>query len=100
MLPHVSRKIPLHFIRMLPEDKLMLEVSPYDLSKRRIIYRLKMTTRRAAVVFDFANYESTTISKKNLCQLQDCEAQKRCARDLQKPAAQATPGLSTGVVKY
>jgi|GEM_PF-1078863 hypothetical protein len=60
----------------------------------------KMTTRRAAAVFDFANYESTTISKKNLCQLQDCEAQKRCARDLQKPAAQATPGLITGVVKY
>ena len=29
----------LHFIRMLPEDKVMLEVPPYDLSKRRIIYR-------------------------------------------------------------
>src|SRR6478752_2991234 len=60
----------------------------------------KMTTRRAAAVFDFANYESTTISKKNLCELQDCEAQERCARDLQKPAAQATPGLITAVVKY
>ena len=54
-----------------------------------------MTTRRAAAVFDFANYESTTISKKTLCELQDCEAQERCARDLQKPAAQATPGLIT-----
>lgn len=48
-----------------------------------------MTTRRAAAVFHFANYESTTISKKTLCQLQDCEAQKYCACDLQKPAAQA-----------
>ena len=48
-----------------------------------------MTTRRAAAVFDFANYESTTISKKALCELQDCEAQKRRARDLQKPATQA-----------
>ena len=54
-----------------------------------------MTTRRAAAVFDFANYESTTISKETLCELQDCEAQERCARDLQKPAAQATPGLIT-----
>jgi hypothetical protein len=54
----------------------------------------KMTTRRAAAVFDFANYESTTISKKTLCELQDCEAQERIARDLQKPAAQATPGLN------
>jgi hypothetical protein len=52
-----------------------------------------MTARRAAAVFDFANYESTTISQKTLCQLQDCEAQERCARDLQKPAAQATPGV-------
>ena len=55
-----------------------------------------MTTRRAAAVFDFANYESTTISKETLCELQDCEAQERVARDLQKPAAQATPGLSAG----
>ncbi len=53
-----------------------------------------MTTRRAATVFDFADYESTTISKKTLCELQDCEAQERPARDLQKPAAQATPGLN------
>ena len=45
-----------------------------------------MTTRRAATVFDFANYESTTISEKALCQLQDREAQERGARDLQKPA--------------
>ena len=52
-----------------------------------------MTTRRAAAVFDFANYESTTISKKTLCELQDCEAQERGARDLQKPATQATPGM-------
>ena len=46
-----------------------------------------MTTRRAAAVFDFANYESTTISEKTLYELQDCETQERRARDLQKPAA-------------
>ena len=45
-----------------------------------------MTTRRAAAVFNFANYESTTISKKTLCELQDCEAQKCSARDLQESA--------------
>jgi translation initiation factor IF-1 len=32
-------KMRLHFIRILPGDKVMLEVSPYDLSKGRIIYR-------------------------------------------------------------
>ena len=61
-----------------------------------------MTTRRAAAVFDFANYESTTISKETLCELPDREAQERRARDLQEPAAQATPGLSwsNGVLIY
>src|SRR5437016_14667029 len=59
----------------------------------------KMTTRRAAAVFDFANYESTTISEKALCELQDREAQERRARDLQESAAQTAPGLITGVMK-
>jgi len=45
-----------------------------------------MTTRSQARVFQFADYESTTISKKTLCQLQDREAQERAARNLQKPA--------------
>jgi hypothetical protein len=45
-----------------------------------------MTTRRPTRVFHFADYESTTISKKTLCQLQDRETQERIARDLQKPA--------------
>ena len=46
----------------------------------------KMTTRRPLRVSCFADYESTTISKKTLCELQDREAQERAARDLQKPA--------------
>ena len=43
-----------------------------------------MTTRRALRVS--LDYESTTISKKALCQLQDREAQECGARDLQEPA--------------
>ena len=39
VLAHISGKI--HFIRILPGDKVMLEVSPYDLSKGRITYRQK-----------------------------------------------------------
>ncbi|MEP6585475.1 MAG: translation initiation factor IF-1 [Candidatus Udaeobacter sp.] len=34
-------KMRLHFIRILPGDKVMLQISPYDLSKGRIIYRQK-----------------------------------------------------------
>jgi translation initiation factor IF-1 len=41
VLAHISGKMRLHFIRILPGDKVMLEVSPYDLSKGRITYRHK-----------------------------------------------------------
>ncbi|HEX4630983.1 MAG TPA: translation initiation factor IF-1 [Chthoniobacterales bacterium] len=41
LLAHISGKMRLHFIRILPGDKVMLEVSPYDLSKGRITYRQK-----------------------------------------------------------
>jgi len=41
VLAHISGKMRLNFIRILPGDKVMLEISPYDLSKGRIIYRQK-----------------------------------------------------------
>jgi len=41
VLAHISGKMRFHFIRILPGDKVMLEVSPYDLSKGRITYRQK-----------------------------------------------------------
>ena len=39
VLAHISGKMRLHFIRILPGDKVMLEISPYDLSKGRITFR-------------------------------------------------------------
>jgi len=41
VLAHVSGKMRMHFIRILPGDKVKLELSPYDLSKGRITYRQK-----------------------------------------------------------
>ena len=41
VLAHVSGKIRMHFIRILPGDKVKLELSPYDLSRGRITYRSK-----------------------------------------------------------
>ena len=41
VLAHISGKMRLHFIRILPGDKVMLVVSPYVLSKGRITYRQK-----------------------------------------------------------
>jgi len=39
VLAHVSGKMRMHFIRILPGDKVTLELSPYDLTKGRIVYR-------------------------------------------------------------
>lgn len=39
ILAHVSGKIRMNFIRILPGDAVTLEVSPYDLTKGRIVYR-------------------------------------------------------------
>ncbi|MFA6349501.1 MAG: translation initiation factor IF-1 [Candidatus Omnitrophota bacterium] len=41
VLAHVSGKMRMHFIRILPGDKVKLELSPYDLSRGRITYRIK-----------------------------------------------------------
>jgi len=41
VLAHVSGKMRMHFIKILPGDKVSLELSPYDLSRGRITYRYK-----------------------------------------------------------
>ncbi|GAB6184024.1 translation initiation factor IF-1 [Thermodesulfovibrio hydrogeniphilus] len=41
ILAYVSGKMRMHFIKILPGDKVLVEISPYDLTKGRIIYRFK-----------------------------------------------------------
>jgi len=41
VLAHVSGKMRRHFIRILPGDKVLVELSPYDLTRGRIVYRYK-----------------------------------------------------------
>ena len=41
VIAHVSGKMRMHFIRILPGDKVKLELSPYDLARGRITYREK-----------------------------------------------------------
>ncbi|HHW51202.1 MAG TPA: translation initiation factor IF-1 [Pseudoclavibacter sp.] len=38
---HISGKMRQHYIRILPEDRVVVELSPYDLSKGRIVYRYR-----------------------------------------------------------
>jgi translation initiation factor IF-1 len=41
VLAHVSGKIRMHYIRILPGDRVSVELSPYDLSRGKITYRYK-----------------------------------------------------------
>jgi len=41
VLAHVSGKMRMHFIKILPGDRVTLELSPYDLTRGRIVYRYK-----------------------------------------------------------
>jgi translation initiation factor IF-1 len=41
VIAHISGKMRMHYIRILPGDRVKLEMSPYDLSKARITYRYK-----------------------------------------------------------
>ena len=41
VLAHVSGKMRMHFIKILPGDKVTIELSPYDLTRGRITYRYK-----------------------------------------------------------
>jgi translation initiation factor IF-1 len=41
ILAHISGKMRMHFIRILPGDKVTVEMSPYDLTRGRITYRFK-----------------------------------------------------------
>ena len=41
ILAHVSGKIRMNFIRVLPGDRVLVELSPYDLTRGRITYRFK-----------------------------------------------------------
>ena len=54
---HISGKMRMHYIRILPGDSVTVEMTPYDLTKGRIIFRLN-------------NYESKSFCKKNLQTLQ------------------------------
>ncbi len=41
VLCHLSGKMRIHFIKILPGDKVLIELTPYDLTKGRIVYRFK-----------------------------------------------------------
>ena len=45
ILAHISGKMRMHFIKILPGDRLTIELSPYDLSRGRVTFRAKNTKK-------------------------------------------------------
>jgi len=41
VLAHLSGKMRMHYIKILPGDRVLVELSPYDLTRGRIVYRFK-----------------------------------------------------------
>jgi translation initiation factor IF-1 len=41
VLAHISGKMRMHYIRILPSDRVLVELSPYDLQRGRIVYRYR-----------------------------------------------------------
>ena len=41
VLGHISSKMPMHYIRISPGDKVTVELTPYDLSRARIVFRAR-----------------------------------------------------------
>ena len=41
VLAHISGKMRMHYIRILPGDRVLVELSPYDLTRGRIVYRYR-----------------------------------------------------------
>ena len=49
VLGHISGKMRMHYIRILPGDKVTVELTPYDLSRARIVFRAKQELFRRTI---------------------------------------------------
>ena len=70
VLGHISGKMRMHYIRILPGDKVTVELTPYDLTKARITFRAKEGERRC---------ECRLPSRKSAASARSCGASAWCA---------------------
>ena len=79
ILAHISGKMRMHFIRILPGDRVTVELSPYDLTRGRITYRFKYGKRHG--------YESQILRQTHLFEMCRVSTTGRCSRAMhQSPA--------------
>jgi translation initiation factor IF-1 len=102
VLAHISGKMRQHYIRILPEDRVVVELSPYDLTRGRIVfrYRYRKTPRADRDAGrrsrkDRKGNEGSAERQEDLRQVQGDPPSRAGHGDLRQPAPQAAPGLST-----
>ena len=84
ILAHISGKLRMNFIRILPGDKVTVEMSPYDLTRGRITWRSK---------YEVHEYEGKTVREAYVRKVQGDSPQGPRHGDLREPQAQAETGL-------
>ena len=94
VLAHISGKMRKNFIRILPGDKVLVELSPYDLTRGRIIYRYKRAAGTGPTDLHpprrlRRDRESPSLGEENLREMQSRAAQRGRAGHLLDPQAQA-----------
>ena len=87
VLAHISGKMRMHYIRIAPGDRVQVELTPYDLTRGRITYRYKYTSRAEE------RDEGPTFGQEDVRQVQGDPPARCRARHLRRPAPQAAPGL-------
>src|SRR5947199_10385864 len=88
ILAHISGKMRMHFIGILPGDKVTVELSPYDLTGGRIVYRYELgTERHGAPGGGRGSDEGPFLGQENLRALQGGASQGRHPRDLKARCA-------------
>ena len=80
VLGHISGKMRMHYIRILPGDKVTVELTPYDLSRARIVFRAKLGSQESNRLE--VNHESNGVSEEDVPQVQGDQAQRRGPSDL------------------
>ena len=61
---HISGKMRMHYIKILPGDKVKVEMSPYDLTKGRITYRYKQNTMKIKASIKKRSSEDKIVKRK------------------------------------
>src|SRR6266568_2751595 len=67
VLAHISGKMRMHYIRILPDDRVVVELSPYDLSRGRIVYRYKKQQQASRIRFSGESTVKVKPSVKKIC---------------------------------